>query len=166
MSAVNQIRDAVVQTLKTAGLDARGAWDAKAGTISAPLVCADVETTTARPMALGGYLGQIQDESGVREVYGRELEAVVALDVRAPSAAECTAALERACDALSAGLPPGLRLRRQDWEAVTWERGNRCFFRRCRLRCGAYFTAEAGEESGTLLEFRLVLESPRQDAAQ
>lgn len=155
MSAVNQIRDAVVHTLKAAGLNARGAWDGTAGAVSAPLVCADVETTTGKPVAFGGYLGRTAAGTGVREVYGRELEAVVTVDVRAPSAGACAATLETACDALGAGLPSGLRLRQMDWEAVIWEKENRCFFRRCRLRCGAYFTAEAGEDGGTLLEFRL-----------
>lgn len=155
MSAVNQIRDAVVQTLTAAGLTARGAWDGTAKTVSAPLLCADVEKTTGKPVAFGGYLGRTEDAQGVREIYGRVLEAVVTLDARAPSAAGCAETLERACDALGAGLPSGLRLRQQDWEAVRWETENHCFFRRCRMRCGAYFTAETPEEGGVLLEFKL-----------
>lgn len=155
MSAINQIRDAVVKTLTDAGLNARGAWDGAAGEISAPLICADVEKTTGKPVAFGGYLGRAENADGVREVYGRELEAVVALDVRAPSASGCAETLERACDALAAGLPSGLRLREQNWDAARWESENRCFLRRGRLRCGAYFTAETPEEGGVLLEFKL-----------
>lgn len=155
MSAINQIRDAVVGTLTAAGLSARGAWDGAAQPVSAPLLCADVEAVSGKPVAFGSYLGRTEDAAGVREVYGREMEAVVVLDVRAPSAAECAGTLERACDALGAGLPSGLRLREQNWEAVRWETKNQCFLRRGRLRCGAYFTAETPEEGGVLLEFKL-----------
>lgn len=155
MNAMNQIRSTVVQTLLRAGLTARGAWDGAAGTVRNPVISVDVEQTAAKPAALGGYLGVVEDAAGIREVYGRELEAVVTLTARALSAADCTQTLEQGGDALDGALPQGLRLRHQDWEAVRWEKENRCFARRCRLTCGAYFTAEMPEEETALLDFRL-----------
>jgi hypothetical protein len=158
MTGLNQVRTAVVQTLTAAGLTAVTAYDGEAKRYDVPVAAVDVAEVTGKPMAMGSYLGQVYDETAgtVRELYGRRLELSLLLEVRAPGAAECETACETAAQAImSGGLPSGLRLGEQSWEAVTWDKAAKMFLRRGHAAGTAYFTASAEEESGELLEFTL-----------
>lgn len=156
MNGLNQIRTTVAQTLADAGLTAAPAWDGAAAEADRPVISVEVAETSGKPMAFGSYLGEKTDESGnVREIYGRELETVLALDVRAPTAAACETTAEQSSDALSSRLPAGLKLREENWAAISWDSVNRCFLRRGELKCSAYFVAEMSADTGTLLDFVL-----------
>lgn len=88
-------------------------------------------------MGFCNYLGERYDEASgtVRELYGRQLEGDVALEVRAERAADCEAGCETASGVLLGGLPEGIRPGELRWEALTWERSTGMF---CGgARCGA-----------------------------
>lgn len=158
MTGLNQIRTAVLSTLTDAGLTAVAAWDGAAKRYDGAVIAVDAAEVSGRPMALGGYLGEIYDsESGtVRELYGRQLDVALSLDVRAPGAAACESACEAASDALEVGgLPSGLRPGEQKWEGIVWDAENRMFLRRGTVRCRAWFTAGSDPETGALLDFTL-----------
>ena len=158
MTGLNQVRTAVIQTLRSAGLAAVAAYDGAVRQYGGAVAAVDVAEASGKPAALGSYLGQEYDpEKGtVVERYGRTLEVVLSLDIRAPSAADCEAGCETAAEALlSGGLPSGLRLGEQSWEAVSWDKANQMFLRKGRAAGRAFFTATAEEDSGVLLDFIL-----------
>jgi hypothetical protein len=157
MNGLNQIRDALIQTLKDGGLQTNAAFSGEAPRVTGPVVSVEVSGVVGKPVAFGGYLGEVYDEetSTVRERYGRRLEAEIQLDARSPEAAGCESAMEQASDALAAGLPAGLRLLEESWDGPVRDGTNRCYLRRGHLKCLAYFTAETAGESGVLLDFAL-----------
>lgn len=157
MNGLNQIRAAVLTALQSAGLTAVPAFDGTAHRYAAPVTAVDVADAGSRPVGFGDYLGESYDETEgtVRELYGRQLDVTVSLEVRAPAAAECETAMETAAQTLLCALPSGIRPGELSWEAVSWDRHNQLFLRRGRLRCRAAFTAETDPESGTLLDFTL-----------
>lgn len=158
MTGLNQVRAAVIQALREAGLTAVAAYDGAARQYDGAVAAVDVAEASGKPAALGSYLGQEYDpETGtIAERYGRTLEVVLSLDVRAPSAVDCEAGCETAADVLlSDGLPSGLRLGEQNWEAVSWDKANQMFLRKGRATGRAFFTATAEEDSGVLLDFIL-----------
>ena len=85
MKELRQMRDAVISALRAGGLAAEAAFPGKwAAERKTPL--ATVAVGAAEGLALGfcGYLGETQGRDGqVREVYGKRLEGIVNLDIRA-----------------------------------------------------------------------------------
>ena len=106
------------------------------------------------------YLGLTYeaDTASWREVYGRRLEVSVELTAYSPGeegAAGCTALLERAHDALLAGLAEGLRPGEMTWETAGWDRETERLCQSAVLQCTAAFVAQALEEPGLILDFKL-----------
>ena len=91
----------------------------------------------------------------MREVYGKQLEAEILVDLRAQRAADCEAACAQAADVLLGGLAEGIRCGELAWEGLCWDKAAGMFRRRGRLQCRAVFVAEAGEDDETFLDFRL-----------
>ena len=158
MTGLNQIRDAVVAALRSAGMNALAAHAGKTAEITGPVLTVDVGEVAQQQAALCSYLGEQTDANSgePREVYGRRLDVTIALEARAPAAADCESACESAAEVLLGdGLPSGLRMGVQSWEAVTWDKTNRLFLRRGSVKCRALFLALADAESADLLEFTL-----------
>ena len=91
MKELRQIRDAVIGALRDGGLEAEAAFPAKwADERKIPLATVAVGAMEGKHIGFCGYLGQRQEESGqVREVYGKRLEGVITVDIRAGRAAVC-----------------------------------------------------------------------------
>ena len=157
MKELRQIRDAVIDALRRGGLEAEAAFPAKwAAERNTPLATAAVGAAEGKAIGFCGYLGETRDASGgTREVYGKRLEGVITVDVRAARAAVCEDGGETAAAVLLGSLPEGIRPGKLSWEALVWERETGLFLRRGKLRCEALFLAEAGEEEGAFLEFIL-----------
>lgn len=157
MKELRQIRDAVIGALRDGGLAAEAAFPAKwAAERNTPLATVAVGAAEGKAVGLCGYLGETRDASGgTREVYGKRLEGVITVDVRAERAADCEDGGETAAAVLLGGLPEGIRPGELSWEALAWEKETGLFLRRGKLRCEALFLAESGEEDGVFLEFIL-----------
>lgn len=157
MNGLNQIRAAVMQALADAGLAAAAAFDGAAKQYPGPVVTVDVAGAEGKAVGFCNYLGEHYDEAAgtIRELYGRQLEARISLEVRAPLSADCETAMETAADTLMNALPTGLKPGEFSWEAVSWDGDNGLFLRRGCLRCRATFTAEAPQEVDMLLDFTL-----------
>ncbi|MEY8387177.1 hypothetical protein AALC17_07740 [Oscillospiraceae bacterium 38-13] len=157
MKELRQIRDAVISALREGGLAAEAAFPARwAPEGKNPLATVGVEAAEGKHMAFSGYLGERTSPSGrVREIYGRRLEGVISVDIRAERALDCESGGETAAAVLLGGLPEGIRPGELAWEALAWEKETGLFLRRGRLRCEALFLAEAGEESEVFLNFIL-----------
>lgn len=157
MKELRQIRDAVISALRAEGLAAEAAYPGKwAAERKMPLASVSVGAAAGRALGLGGYLGQTRDGKGeVREVYGKRLEGVITVDVRAERAEDCEMGGETAASALLGKLPEGIRPGELSWEALAWEKQTGLFLRRGKLRCEALFLAERGDQEPEFLDFIL-----------
>lgn len=157
MRELRQIRDAVISALREEGLAAEAAFPAKwAAERKTPLATVAVGTMEGKAVGFCGYLGETQiPGGGTREVYGKRLEGVIDLDIRARRAADCEEGGERASSVLLGRLPEGIRPGELSWEALAWERETGLFLRRGRLRCEALFLAESAGQEPEFLDFIL-----------
>lgn len=157
MKELRQIRDAVIAALRAEGLAAEAAFPGKwAAERKTALATVSVGAAEGRALGLGGYLGETRGDDGqVREVYGKHLEGVISVDVRAERAAVCEEAAETAAAALLGKLPEGVRPGELSWEALAWEKQTGLFLRRGSLKCEALFLAERGDQETEFLDFVL-----------
>ncbi len=88
-----------------------------------------VGTAESRTVGFCNYLGEVSDpETGqVRELYGKQLEAVISVEIRGQRAADCETGCETAAEVLLGGLPSGIRPGELRWEALSWERETEMF---------------------------------------
>ena len=128
------------------------------GSRGGPAERAPVSVGAAEGKTLGfcNYLGEIYDEEAgtVRELYGKQLEGDITVDIRAEKAADCEDGCETASEVLLGGLPSGIRPGELRWEALGWEKSTGMFLRRGALRCEAIFVAES-QEDNVFLDFIL-----------
>lgn len=158
MKELTQVRNAVIDTLQSAGLTALAAFPAeRARSYEAAVAAVAVGTAQGRAMGFCNYLGETRSEDGgqVRELYGKQLEGVISVDVRGRRAADCEAGCEIAAEALLENLPAGIWPGELCWEALAWERETGMFLRRGKLQCRAYFLAEGREDGAEFLDFIL-----------
>lgn len=158
MRELFQIRQTVTSALTEAGLPAVTAFHPKAmKRYSGAVAAVDVGSAEGNAVGFCNYLGEIFDqEAGVtREVYGKQLEAVITVEIRGPTAADCEDGCETAAEVLLAGLPAGIRPGELAWGAVSWERETGVFLRQGRLQCRALFTAAAADDRTAFLDFTL-----------
>lgn len=158
MRELAQVRQAVIDALNGSGVTAMEAFPADRakrwpGTVAAVAVGA----AEGKAMGFCNYLGEVYDgEAGmVRELYGKQLEGDITVELRAERAVDCETGAEKAADILLGKLPSGIRSGELRWEALSWEKTTGMFLRRGSLRCQAVFTAQADEEGETFLDFIL-----------
>ena len=158
MRELSQIRDAVVSALAAEGMAALDAYpDQRARRYGCPVAAVAVETAESRTVGFCNYLGEVFDtEAGApRELYGKQLEAVISIEIRGQRAADCEQGCETAAEVLLMGLPSGIRPGELSWEALSWERGTESFLRRGRLQCRAWFQAQTEDGNTMFLDFQL-----------
>lgn len=158
MRELTQVRDAVIGALERAGLPALAAFpDRRAGRCPEAVAAVAVGAAEGRSLGFCNYLGEAwdADTGAAREVYGKTLEAVIQVDVRAETAAACEAGCATAAEVLLGGLPGGIRAGELRWEALRWERETETFLRRGGLQCSAVFVARAAEDGPAFLDFIL-----------
>ena len=158
MRELTQIRDTVVRCLQERGMRAMAAFPAeRMKAYEAAVATVDVGTVEGSVMGFCNYLGEVYDqESGtVQEVYGKQLEAEILVDIRGNQAALCQTGCETAADVLLGGLPSGIRCGELAWEGLKWEKETEMFLRRGKLRCQAVFVAQGSEDGDTFLDFQL-----------
>lgn len=158
MKELTQVRQAVTDALSAAGITALEAFpDSRAKSYSGAVVAVAVGAAEGKNLGFCNYLGEIYDEEAgtVRELYGKQLEGDITVDIRAERAADCESGAASAAEVLLGGLPAGIRPGELRWEALAWEKATGMFLRRGSLRCQAIFVAESREESGVFLDFIL-----------
>lgn len=156
MKELRQIRNAVIEALSHAGLEAEAAFPGKRVEKHRGAF-ATVSVGAAEGKAIGfcNYLGECRDEGGnVRELYGKQLEGVISVEIRAEGAEACEDGCEAASGVLLNGLPVGIRPGELKWEALCWDKNLQLFLRRGELSCSALFTASVQEE-GEFFDFIL-----------
>ena len=148
MKELRQIRDAVIDALQDAGLEAEAAFpERRARKHTGAFACVAVGAAEGKAVGFCNYLGEAPGRDGVsRELYGKQLEGEIIVEIRAESARDCDCGCETASGVLLGGLPEGIRPGGLKWEALCWDKALQLFLRRGRLSCTALFTASAGEE--------------------
>lgn len=161
MSAVGQVRAAVIEAIEKAGCAGAAAYEQERMKRYADAVCTvGVRTAKIMEAGLAEYLGRHTDEAtlSTKEVYGRRMTIALSLEIYAPrekKAAGCETAAETVTQALMTALPEGLRLKSLCWEETAWDSVSGRF-RRCGCaEYAAYFTAEAAEEETVFTDFIL-----------
>lgn len=158
MRELNQIREAVVSALQAAGLCALASYpDQRARRYAGPVAAVAVETAESRTVGFCNYLGEVSDPKTGQmwELYGKQLDAVISVEIRGERAADCETGCETAAEVLLGGLPSGIHPGELSWEALAWERETESFLRRGRLQCRACFLARAADEGALFLDFIL-----------
>ena len=158
MKELIQVRQAVLNALKEAGVTALEAFpDSQVKAYSGPVATVAVGAAEGKTLGFCKYLGETFDaEAGtVRELYGKQLEGDIAIDIRGNRAADCEVGCQQATEVLLGGLPSGIRPGELKWEALQWEKSTGMFLRRGVLRCQAMFVAESQEDDKIFLDFIL-----------
>ena len=161
MNGLEQVKSAIADALKKAGINAHIAYTpgwAKA--YAGPVVAVGLRTGESRNGALSSYLGQRidPDTQASQEVYGMRLDLTLSLDIYCPprdGTAGCDSVLEALHQIMLEGLPSGLRPTELKWEEAAWDEDTAMFLRRGSLACGAYFVAAASEDGLLLSDFIL-----------
>ena len=158
MKELTQVKQAVIDALNHAGLTAMEAFPAeRARAYSAPVAAVAVGAAEGKALGFCNYLGEVYDEEAgtVRELYGKQLEGEIAVELRAERAVDCESGCQQAAEALLGGLPAGIRPGELRWEALAWEKSTGMFLRKGALRCQAVFVARSEEDGETFLDFIL-----------
>lgn len=158
MKELAQVKQAVMDALNGAGVAAIEAFpDSRAKVWSGAVATVSVGAADGKTLGFCNYLGEVYDETAgtVRELYGKQLEGEICVDLRAERAAECETGCQQAAEVLLGHLPVGIRPGELNWEALSWEKSTGMFLRKGRLRCQAVFVAEAQEDGEIFLDFIL-----------
>lgn len=161
MTAIQQVKTAVVNAIKAAGVTALTAYSAEElKKYSCAVAAVGVREVSVTHSGAVEYLGQRYDaERGtVSEVYGRRLELSLSLDLYAPRPAgadACETAAETVTQAMMTALPCGLCVQELRWEQVQWDKICGMFRLAGGAKYEAYFTAESAEETAEFTDFIL-----------
>ena len=115
MKELAQVRQAVIDALCGAGMTALEAFpNSRAKAYDGAVAAVAVGAAEGKNLGFCNYLGEIYDEAAgtVRELYGKQLEGDITVDIRAERAADCESGAESAAEVLLGGLPAGIRPRR------------------------------------------------------
>ena len=161
MTALQQVKTAVVDALESAGLTAMSAYSEeqlkKYATAVTAVGLREMRLTESGTME---YLGEKYDavRDATLEVYGKKMTLALSLDVYAPRAlgAEgCEAAAEEITQVMMSALPSGLRVKELAWESTEWDKTYGMFRLSASAEYEAYFTAETAEETAVFTDFIL-----------
>ena len=158
MKELIQVQQAVVHALNDAGVEAIAAFpDGRAKASRGAVAAVAVGAAEGKSMGFCNYLGEIYDDAAgmVRELYGKQLDGRIEVDVRAERAADCENGCQQAAEVLLGGLPNGIRPGELCWDALTWEKATGMFLRKGTLQCQAVFVAQSQEDGELFLDFIL-----------
>ena len=157
MNEFLQIRQAVMDALQNAGLTVLPSFpDRMAGRPCAPVVSVGVGALEGKCLGFCDYLGEsTADDGRVLERYGKRLDGLISVDVRAERATDCDRAAELTGDVLLSGLPSGIRPGELRWEGLAWDKNAGAFLRKGSLACSALFVAESSGDENLFLDFIL-----------
>jgi len=158
MKELIQVKQAVLDALNAAGLTAIETFpDHRAKSYNGAVAAVAVGAAEGKTMGFCNYLGEVYDEGAgtTYELYGKQLEGDIAVDVRGERAAQCEEGCQLAAEVLLGGLPSGIRPGELRWEALKWEKTTGMFLRKGILRCQAVFVAQSQEDGEIFLDFIL-----------
>lgn len=158
--ALRAWRDGVADQLRQAGLNAVAAMDrARAPRWREPVAAVALSQAVCAPSGFQNYLGVHRDRDGTQqEVYGREAELTLALDIFSPRDAggeACQAAAETAVETLVCRGAAGLTALEVRAGRVEFLEQDGLYRQEVLCRCGAWLTARLDSGTGTFTDFEV-----------
>ena len=155
---MEQLIDAVLTWLKGAGFQAvRRMPEGEFPELSGAVVAVGLEKAEATDAGLYSYLGVTEMDGKTVSIYGRQLEAQVAMEVVSPEnlgAKACMEASGALLTKLSGGIP-GLAIAKTVMEGCRFEADMDCYCCKMTATALAYVYALANEEETEFTDFML-----------
>lgn len=148
------VLDALSAALAAAGLNAGRQYPDTPAAGPYPAVRVGLKSGKLLSAGSGDYLGERDEGGAVRAVYGYRTEAVAALDLYAPEAADCLAGFNAVSAAVPA-FPAGLRTRALICGETVFETETGLFHCPAELHFLAFLTRDEGGETGEFTDFVL-----------
>ena len=158
--ALNALREQVVQQLRQAGVNAvTGMESARASRWREAVAAVSLSRVVCAPGGFQDYLGTYQEENGLeRELYGREAELTLALDIFAPRDAgesACQEAAETVAESLMCHGAAGLNVLEIRTEQVEFLDREGLYRQKTTCRCKAWLVARTDGGDGAFADIEV-----------
>ena len=158
--ALNALREQVAKQLRQAGINAvTGMESARSSRWREAVAAVSLTKVVCAPGGFKDYLGTHQEESGLeRELYGREVELTLALDIFAPrdgGESACQNAAEAAAESLVCHGAAGLNALEIQAGQVEFLDKEGLYRQKTTCRCRAWLVARMDDGGGAFADFEV-----------
>ena len=158
--ALNALREQVAEQLRLAGINAvTGMEGARASRWREAVAAVSLSRVVCAPGGFQDYLGTHREENGLeRELYGREVELTLALDIFAPRDAgesACQQAAETAAESLMCHGAAGLNALDIQAGQVEFLDREGLYRQKTICRCKAWLVARMDDGGGAFVDFEV-----------
>ena len=158
--ALNALREQVADQLRQAGVNAvTGMESARASRWREAVAAVSLMRVVCAPGGFQDYLGTHREENGLeRELYGREVELTLALDIFAPrdgGESACQKAAETATESLMCYGAAGLNALEIQTGQVEFLDKEGLYRQKTACRCKAWLVARMDDASGAFVDFEV-----------
>ena len=158
--AMNALREQVAQQLRQAGINAvTGMESARASRWREAVAAVSLNRVACAPGGFKDYLGTHREENGLeRELYGREVELTLALDLFAPrdgGESACQKAAETAVESLVCYGAAGLNALEIQMGQVEFLDREGLYRQKISCRCMAWLVARMDDGGGAFADFEV-----------
>ena len=158
--ALNALREQVAEQLRQAGVNAvTGMESARASRWREAVAAVSLSRVVCAPGGFKDYLGTYQEENGLeRELYGREVELTLALDVFSPRDGgenACQEAAEAVAESLLCHGAAGLNALEIQSGQVEFLDREGLYRQKTTCRCRAWLVARMDDGGGAFVDFEV-----------
>ena len=158
--ALNTLREQVAEQLRQAGVNAvTGMESARASRWREAVAAVSLSRVVCAPGGFQDYLGTRREENGLeRELYGREVELTLALDIFAPrdgGESACQKAAEAAAESLMCYGAAGLNTLEIQTGQVEFLDKEGLYRQKTACRCKAWLVARMDDGGGAFVDFEV-----------
>ena len=158
--ALNALRRQVAQQLRQAGVNAvTGMESARSSRWREAVAAVSLSRVVCAPGGFKDYLGTHQEENGLeRELYGREVELTLALDIFAPrdgGESACQEAAEAVAESLVCHGAAGLNALEIQSGQVEFLDKEGLYRQKTTCRCKAWLVARMDDDGGAFVDFEV-----------
>ena len=158
--ALNALREQVAEQLRLAGINAvTGMESARASRWREAVAAVSLSRVVCAPGGVKDYLGTHQEENGLeRELYGREVELTLALDIFAPrdgGESACQEAAETAAESLMCRGAAGLNALEIQSGQVEFLDKEGLYRQKTTCRCKAWLVAWTDDDGEAFVDFEV-----------
>lgn len=160
IGALNALREGVAEQLRQAGVNAVTAMEsARAARWREAVAAVALSKVVCAPGGFKDYLGVHRDADGMeRELYGREVELTLSLDIFAPrdgGESACQAAAESIAENLICHGAAGLNALEIQAGQVEFLEKDGLYRQKTSCRCRAWLVARMDDGGGTFVDFEV-----------
>ena len=158
--ALNALREQVAEQLRQAGVNAvTGMESVRSSRWREAVAAVSLMRVVCAPGGFQDYLGTVQEENGPeRELYGREVELTLALDIFAPrdgGESACQKAAETAVESLMCRGAAGLNALEIQTGQVEFLEKEGLYRLKTTCRCRAWLVARMDDGGGAFVDFEV-----------